>query len=93
VLVLALAGRQHFARFYLVSWMAERWWPISAPVFRHLIDLHPGFYESNRGLEDPVAPHADTGLQSSFGLYVSIALRNAIDDAGRIVLLYPTNPN
>ncbi len=93
VLVLALAVGT-FARFYLVSWIGERVVAdIRRQVFDHLIDLHPGFYESNRGLEIQSRLTADTTvLQSVIGSTVSIALRNALMMLGGIVLLFITNP-
>ena len=93
VLVLALATGT-FARFYLVSWIGERVVAdIRREVFDHLIELHPGFYESNRGLEIQSRLTADTTvLQSVIGSTVSIALRNTLMLLGGIVLLFVTNP-
>lgn len=93
VLILALAIGT-FARFYLVSWIGERVVAdIRSQVFDHLIDLHPGFYESNRGLEIQSRLTADTTvLQSVIGSTVSIALRNALMLLGGIILLFITNP-
>ena len=51
VLVLALAAGT-FSRFYLVSWIGERFVAdIRMRVFNLLINLHPGFYESNRSFD------------------------------------------
>lgn len=93
VLVIALAIGT-FARFYLVSWVGERVVAdIRKQVFNHLIDLHPGFFESNRGLEIQSRLTADTTvLQSVIGSTISIALRNALMLMGGIVLLFVTNP-
>lgn len=93
VLVIALAIGT-FARFYLVSWVGERVVAdIRKQVFNHLIDLHPGFFETNRGLEIQSRLTADTTvLQSVIGSTVSIALRNALMLLGGIVLLFVTNP-
>ena len=93
VLVLALAIGT-FTRFYLVSWIGERFVAdIRRRVFNHLIDLHPGFYESNRSSEIQSRLTADTTLlQSVIGSSLSMALRNVIMLIGGIVLLVVTNP-
>ncbi|AQZ95965.1 ABC transporter transmembrane domain-containing protein [Halopseudomonas phragmitis] len=93
MLVVALAIGT-FARFYLVSWIGERVVAdIRCQVFDHLIELHPGFFESNRGLEIQSRLTADTTvLQSVIGSTVSIALRNALMLIGGMILLFITNP-
>ena len=93
VLVLALAIGT-FSRFYLVSWLGERVVAdIRKRVFNHLIDLHPGFYESNRSSEIQSRLTADTTLlQSVIGSSLSMALRNVIMLIGGSVLLVVTNP-
>ena len=92
VLVLGLAAGS-FARFYLVSWIGERVVAdIRKRVFNHLIDLNPGFFESNRALEIQSRFTADTTvLQSVIGSTVSIALRNALMLIGGLLLLFITN--
>ncbi|MFI8382737.1 ABC transporter transmembrane domain-containing protein [Pseudomonas sp. NPDC079086] len=92
VLVLALAIGT-FTRFYLVSWIGERFVAdIRKRVFNHLIDLHPGFYESNRSSEIQSRLTADTTLlQSVIGSSLSMALRNLIMLVGGSVLLVVTN--
>ncbi len=93
VLVLALAVGT-FTRFYLVSWIGERFVAdIRRKVFDHLIDLHPGFYESNRASEIQTRLTADTTLlQTVIGSSLSMALRNLIMMLGGIGLLFFTNP-
>jgi len=93
VLVLALAIGT-FTRFYLVSWIGERFVAdIRKRVFNHLIELHPGFYESNRSSEIQSRLTADTTLlQSVIGSSLSMALRNLIMLVGGSVLLVVTNP-
>ncbi|MEH6388084.1 ABC transporter transmembrane domain-containing protein [Pseudomonas profundi] len=83
-----------YARFYLVSWIGERVVAdIRQRVFDHVIDLHPGFFETNRGLEIQSRLTADTTvLQSVIGSTLSIALRNGLMLIGGIVLLAVTNP-
>ena len=92
VLVFALAIGT-FARYYWVSWIGERVvTDIRRKVFDHLIDLHPGFFESNRSLEIQTRLTADTTLlQSVIGSSVSVALRNIIMLVGGIVWLFLTN--
>ena len=65
-----------YARYYLVSWVGER---VSADireaVFRHLVDLHPGFFEANLPSEIQSRVTTDTTLlQTVIGSSVSIAL-------------------
>lgn len=93
VLILGLAVGT-FARFYLVSWIGERVVAdIRKRVFDHLIELHPGFFESNRGLEIQSRLTTDTTvLQSVIGSAVSVALRNLLMLIGGIILLFITNP-
>lgn len=93
LLVLALAAGT-FTRFYLVSWIGERVVAdLRRKVFDHLIDLHPGFYESARSSEIQSRLTADTTLlQSVIGSSLSLFLRNALMVIGGIVLLFITNP-
>lgn len=93
LLVLGLAIGT-FSRFYLVSWIGERVVAdLRKKVFDHLVDLHPGFYESNRSSEIQSRLTADTTLlQSVVGSSLSMFLRNALMVLGGIVLLFITNP-
>lgn len=93
LLVMALAVGTCI-RFYLVSWIGERVVAdVRRDVFDHLLDLHPGFFETNRGLEIQSRLTADTTvLQTVIGSTVSIALRNALMLIGGIILLFITNP-
>ncbi|MGQ7814794.1 ABC transporter ATP-binding protein [Pseudomonas sp. A46] len=93
LLVLALAIGT-FTRFYLVSWIGERFVAdIRKRVFDHLIELHPGFYEHNRASEIQSRLTADTTLlQTVIGSSLSMALRNGIMLVGGILLLFITNP-
>ena len=93
LLVLGLAVGT-FSRFYLVSWIGERCVAdIRREVFDHLIDLHPGFFEENRGSEIQSRLTADTTLlQSVIGSSLSMFLRNTLMVIGGIILLFITNP-
>lgn len=82
-----------YARFYWVSWIGERVvTDMRKQVFKHLVDLHPGFFEANRALEIQSRLTADTTLlQSVIGSSMSIALRNALMLIGGIIWLFITN--
>lgn len=91
-LVLALAVGT-FTRYYWVTWLGERVIAdIRCSVFNHLIHLHPGFFEKNRGSEIQSRLTADmTLLQSVIGSSISFALRNLIMMIGGIIWLFVTN--
>jgi ATP-binding cassette subfamily B protein len=91
-LVLALAAGT-FTRYYWVTWLGERVIAdIRCRVFNHLIHLHPGFFEKNRGAEIQSRLTADmTLLQSVIGSSISFALRNLIMMIGGIIWLFVTN--
>ncbi len=83
-----------FARFFLVSWIGER---VSADirreVYNHVVELHPGFFETNLSGEIQSRITTDTTiLQSVIGSSVSMALRNTLMFLGGIILLFVTNP-
>ncbi len=83
-----------FARFYLVSWIGER---VSADlrraVYSKVIELHPGFFETNLSGEIQSRITTDTTLlQTVIGSSVSMALRNVLLFIGGIILLLFTNP-
>lgn len=82
-----------FVRFYLVSWLGER---VSADlrraVFRHVVQLHPGWFDENRPSEIQSRLTADTAvLQTVIGSSASIALRNLLMAVGGVVLLVVTD--
>ena len=82
-----------FVRFYLVSWIGERFVAdIRRRVFDHLIELHPGFYENNRASEIQSRLTADTTLlQTVIGSSLSMALRNTLMLIGGVALMFITN--
>ena len=91
ITVLALGT---FLRFYLVSWLGER---VSADlrkaVFQRLLQLHPGFFETNLSGEIQARITADTTvLQTVIGSSLSVALRNVLLFLGGIAWLFWTNP-
>lgn len=90
VSVLALGS---FIRFYWVTWLGER---ISADirndVFRHLIQMHPSYFEENQSGELMSRLTTDTTLlQSIIGSSLSFALRNALTMTGGLIMLFITN--
>ncbi|WP_207888417.1 ABC transporter transmembrane domain-containing protein [Pseudomonas sp. 30_B] len=82
-----------FVRFYLVSWIGERFVAdIRRRVFDHLVELHPGFYENNRASEIQSRLTADTTLlQTVIGSSLSMALRNTLMLIGGVALMFITN--
>ena len=92
MLVVAMAVGT-YVRFYLVSWLGERCVAdIRKRVFNHLVELHPGFYESNRSSEIQSRLTADTTLlQSVIGSSLSMALRSVIMLIGGVIFLFFTN--
>jgi len=91
VAVLALAS---FGRFYLVSWLGERVVnDIRKAVFGHVIELSPGFFETNRAGEIMSRLTTDTTLiETVIGSSASMALRNALMFLGGAVMLAITSP-
>ncbi len=83
-----------FARFYCVSWLGERVTAdIRTAVYRHLLTLHPGYYEENLSGEIQSRITTDTTLlQTVIGSSVSVALRNLLMMLGGVVFLFITNP-
>ena len=80
-------------RFYMISWLGERVSAdIRSAVFNHVIELHPGFFETNRSGDIMSRLTADTTLlQSIIGSSLSIALRSAISSSGALIMLFVTN--
>ena len=66
-----------YIRFYLVSWIGERVsTDLRLAVFRHLIRLHPAFFETNLSGEIQARITADTTvLQTVIASSLSIAKR------------------
>lgn len=89
----ALMAIGTFVRFYLVSWLGER---VSADlrkdVFTNLIQLNPGFFETNRSGEIMSRLTADTTLlQTIIGSSFSMALRSSLTTTGALVMMFFTN--
>ncbi len=89
-LLLALAS---YARFYLVAWIGERTVAdIRNDVYRRLVGMHIGFFETTRTGELLSRLTTDTTLlQAVLGGTVSIALRNLLLLMGGFLLLLVTS--
>ena len=92
VLSLALAVGT-FIRFFFMSWIGERVvMDIRNTVFEHVVELHPGYFETNLSGEIQSRITTDTTLlQSVLGSSISIALRNIIIFFGGVILMLLTN--
>jgi ATP-binding cassette, subfamily B, bacterial len=91
VLLLALSSA---IRFYYVMWLGEK---IVADVrdalFKHLLKLSPGFYETQKTGEVVSRLTADTTqIKAAFSSTASIALRNGVMLIGAIVMMIVTSP-
>jgi ATP-binding cassette, subfamily B, bacterial len=81
-------------RFYYVMWLGER---IVADVrdalFRHLMELTPSFYETQKTGEVVSRLTADTTqIKSAFSSTASIALRNIVTLIGALSMMIYTSP-
>jgi ATP-binding cassette subfamily B protein len=83
-----------FARFYFVSWLGERVVAdLRKAVFNRILSLHLGFFETTKTGEILSRLTTDTTLlQTVIGSSASVALRNAINLVGGVVMLFITNP-
>lgn len=93
IVLMLLIAAGTYVRFNIVLWIGER---ISADirktVFKHVIDLHPSFFDENLSGEIQTRITTDTSIiQSVISVSVSIALRNAIMFIGGIILMMISN--
>ncbi len=90
VLLLALAS---YTRYYLVSWIGERAIAdIRNDIYRHLLSMHIGFFETARTGDLLSRLTTDTTLlQTLIGSSISVAMRNTLMFFGGIVLLLITS--
>ncbi len=91
VLVLAAGSA---IRFYYVMWLGER---VVADVrdalFRHLMELTPSFFETQKTGDVVSRLTADTTqIKSAFSSTASIALRNAVTLLGAVAMMIYTSP-
>lgn len=91
--VTILLALSSYARFYLVSWIGERVVAdIRQDVYRHLVSMHIGYFETTRTGELLSRLTTDTTLlQTVIGGSVSVAARNTILFFGGFVLLMITS--
>lgn len=92
--VVAALATGSAVRFYYVMWLGER---IVADVrdalFRHLMELTPSFYESQKTGEVVSRLTADTTqIKSAFSSTASIALRNVVTLIGALAMMVYTSP-
>ncbi len=92
--VVAALAAGSAVRFYYVMWLGER---IVADVrdalFRHLMELTPSFYESQKTGEVVSRLTADTTqIKSAFSSTASIALRNLVTLIGALAMMIYTSP-
>ena len=82
-----------FVRFYFVSWIGERVSnDVRLAVFKHLLTLHPHYFELNRSGEINARLTTDTTLlQSIFGFSISMALSSALLFLGGLTMMLITN--
>lgn len=93
ILVGILLAIGTYIRHYAVSWIGERVASdIRRDVFKHIIFIHPSFFEMNSPGEIQSRITTDTTLiQTVIGSSASIALRNVLMFVGGIIFLFITN--
>ncbi len=93
LLVTVLLAAASYTRFYLVTWLGERVVAdIRADVYRHLLDMHIGYFETARTGEILSRLTTDTTLlQAVIGSSVSVAVRNSILLVGGFISLLMTS--
>lgn len=94
LLVIAVMAGAVAARVYLVTWLGERVVAdLRRDVFRHVLQLDAGFFESVRTGEVVSRLTTDTTLlQSVVGATLPIAVRNLLLITGGVVMLFITSP-
>jgi ATP-binding cassette, subfamily B, bacterial len=92
--VVAALAAGSAVRFYYVMWLGERIVAdIRDALFRHLINLTPSFYESQKTGEVVSRLTADTTqIKSAFSSTASIALRNVVTLVGALTMMIYTSP-
>lgn len=83
-----------FARFYFISWVGERVVAdLRRAVYDRILSLHAGFFETTRTGEVLSRLTTDTTLlQTVIGSSASVALRNALNLVGGVIMLFVTDP-
>jgi ATP-binding cassette subfamily B protein len=93
IILMLLIAVGTYLRFNIILWIGER---VSADirksVFKHVIDLHPSFFDHNLSGEIQTRITTDTAIiQSVISVSASIALRNGIMFLGGILLMTVSN--
>lgn len=91
--VIVLLAMATYARFFLISWVGERVVAdIRNDVYRHMLAMHIGFFETMRTGELLSRVTTDTTLlQTVIGSSVSVAARNILLLVGGFILLLVTS--
>ncbi|MGE0754281.1 MAG: ABC transporter transmembrane domain-containing protein [Alphaproteobacteria bacterium] len=91
--VIVLLAITTYARFFLITWVGEKVVAdIRNDVYRHMLRMHIGFFETMRTGELLSRVTTDTTLlQTVIGSSVSVALRNMLLFSGGFVLLLVTS--
>ncbi|QMW23603.1 ABC transporter transmembrane domain-containing protein [Sandaracinobacteroides saxicola] len=92
--IVLVMGISTAIRFYYVSWIGERVVAdLRRTVHRHLLGLHPGFFEENRPSEIASRLTSDTAvIEQVVSSSASIALRNLFMGIGGIGYLFVQSP-
>ncbi len=92
--VVALLAVGSAVRFYYVMWLGERVVAdIRDALFKHLMELTPSFFETQKTGDVVSRLTADTTLiKSAFSSTASLALRNAVMLLGALAMMVYTSP-
>ena len=93
-IVVAMLAIGSSVRFYYVMWLGERVVAdIRDALFKHLMELTPSFFETQKTGEVVSRLTADTTLiKSAFSSTASVALRNAVMLLGALAMMIYTSP-
>jgi len=92
--VAALLAAGSALRYYYVIWIGERVvTDLREAVFRHVLELDAGFYDTQRTGEVLSRLTADTTqIKAVFGATASVALRNLVTLLGASIMMVVTSP-
>ena len=93
-IVVAMLAIGSSVRFYYVMWLGERVVAdIRDALFKHLMELTPSFFETQKTGDVVSRLTADTTLiKSAFSSTASLALRNAVMLLGALAMMIYTSP-
>lgn len=93
LVVTALLAVASYSRFFLVAWLGERVVAdIRRDIYRHLLEMHIGYFETTRTGELLSRLTTDTTLiQTVIGGSISVAVRNTLLFFGGFALLMMTS--